>query len=63
MVSILGSLFGIPLAPVFPPLMHNSLVKDLSPYRRYMNYCVVGIGLLAMGAATIVFWDNGAGGG
>lgn len=27
-VSILGSLFGIPLALVFPPLMHNSLVLD-----------------------------------
>jgi len=58
-VSILGSLFGIPLALVFPPLMHNSLVQD----KKVMNYCVVGVGLFAMGAAsfaTIVSWDKGA---
>ena len=62
-VSILGSLFGIPLALVFPPLMHNSLVKDSPASLKAMNYCVVGIGFLAMGAAsfaTIVSWDKGA---
>ena len=89
-VSILGSLFGIPLALVFPPLMHNSLVlnpqqqsggsgnaaaadpSSSSPSydniktQRYANYCVVVIGVLAMGAAsfaTIVTWDKGAEGG
>ena len=62
-VSILGSLFGIPLALVFPPLMHNQLVKDSSTTIRMMNYCVVVIGVLAMGVtsfATIVSWNRGA---
>lgn len=60
-VSILGSLFGIPLALVFPPLMHNKLVKDSA--RRLQNNVVVGVGIFAMGAAsfaTIVSWDEGA---
>ena len=62
-VSILGSLFGIPLALVFPPLMHNILVKDSSPVTRGMNYGVVVFGFFAMGAAsfaTIVSWNKGA---
>jgi proton-coupled amino acid transporter len=61
-VSILGSLFGIPLALVFPPLMHNALVEDSSQARRLMNYGIIVIGFLAMGAtsfATIVSWDKG----
>ena len=65
-VSILGSLFGIPLALVFPPLMHNSLIKESSTTTKLLNYGVVGIGFLAMGAAsfaTIVSWDKGAEGG
>ena len=65
-VSILGSLFGIPLALVFPPLMHNSLVKDSSLTTRRINYCVVVVGFFAMAAAsfnTIVTWDQGAEGG
>ena len=62
-VSILGSLFGIPLALVVPPLMHNTLVHDSSKTTRWMNYGVVVIGVLAMAAAsfaTIVSWDKGA---
>jgi solute carrier family 36 (proton-coupled amino acid transporter) len=51
-VSVLGSLFGIPLALVFPPLMHNSLIKDSSALTRWMNYFVVGIGFFAMFAAS-----------
>jgi proton-coupled amino acid transporter len=65
-VSILGSLFGIPLALVFPPLLHNVLVKDSSSTTKWMNYGVVVIGFLAMGAAsfaTIVSWDKGVEGG
>lgn len=61
-VSILGSLFGIPLALVFPPLMHNTLIKDSSKATRMMNYGVVLIGFFAMGAAsfaTIVSWNKG----
>lgn len=62
-VSILGSLFGIPLALVVPPLMHNTLVPDSSALTRTTNKAVVLIGVLAMGAAsiaTIVSWDEGA---
>lgn len=62
-VSILGSLFGIPLALVFPPLMHNSLVKDSTPATKMINYGVVVIGFFAMAAAsfnTIATWDQGA---
>lgn len=62
-VSILGSVFGIPLALVFPPLMHNVLVKDSSRATKWMNYGVVVVGVLAMGAtsfATMFSWDKGA---
>ena len=62
-VSILGSLFGIPLALVFPPLMHNALMKDSSAFTRATNYAVVAVGFFAMAAAsfnTIVQWDQGA---
>ena len=64
-VSILGSLFGIPLALVFPPLMHNALVKNKSLATRLTNYAVVVVGFLAMAAAsfnTITMWDKGADG-
>ncbi|GAX18257.1 solute carrier family 36 [Fistulifera solaris] len=59
-VSLLGSMFGIPLALVFPPLMHNRLVGD----RVKMNYVVVCFGLLAMGAAsyaTAASWNEQGG--
>eukprot|EP00339_Tiarina_fusa_P026633 CAMPEP_0117038728 /NCGR_PEP_ID=MMETSP0472-20121206/27230_1 /TAXON_ID=693140 ORGANISM="Tiarina fusus, Strain LIS" /NCGR_SAMPLE_ID=MMETSP0472 /ASSEMBLY_ACC=CAM_ASM_000603 /LENGTH=338 /DNA_ID=CAMNT_0004749031 /DNA_START=171 /DNA_END=1187 /DNA_ORIENTATION=- len=62
-VSILGSLFGIPLALVAPPLMHNRLVEDSTRTTQYMNYGVVVVGLMAMGAAsfaTLVAWEMGA---
>lgn len=62
-VSILGSLFGIPLALVFPPLMHNALVKDSTTATSVINYAVVVIGFLAMASAsfnTIVQWNHGA---
>jgi amino acid permease len=36
-VSILGSLFGIPLALVFPPLMHNNLVLNSSRNNSNIN--------------------------
>lgn len=65
-VSILGSLFGVPLALIFPPLMHNSLVKDSTRLRRSTNYCVVAVGVFAMGAtsyATIENWNNNSEGG
>ena len=62
-VSILGALFGIPLALVVPPLMHNKLVTDSSKATKWLNYVVVAIGFMAMGAAsfgTIASWDKGA---
>lgn len=62
-VSILGSLVGIPIALVYPNLMHNILVKNSSKSVRTMNYCVAGLGLFATAAAsyiTITQWDEGA---
>jgi solute carrier family 36 (proton-coupled amino acid transporter) len=62
-VSILGSLFGIPLALVYPPLMHNSMVKNSSPGRRLANHVVVFVGFVATAAAsyaTIANWRNNA---
>lgn len=65
-VSLLGSLVGIPIALIYPPLMHNRLVvKDdaSKATTKWMNNCVAGLGFLAMGVAsftTIVSWDKGA---
>jgi proton-coupled amino acid transporter len=62
-VSLLGSLVGIPIALIFPPLMHNALVKDSTRATRALNYLVASLGLVAMGTAsftTITSWDKGA---
>lgn len=62
-VSLLGSLVGIPIALIFPPLMHNKLVKGGSQSMKLTNICVASLGFFAMGAAsytTIVSWDKGA---
>ena len=62
-VSLLGSLVGIPIALIFPPLMHNLLCASDKTATRRMNYLVAGLGLGAMGAAsyaTITSWDKGA---
>ena len=61
-VSLLGSLVGIPIALIYPPLMHNRLVKG-NQQTRLKNNIVAGIGLLATGVAsfvTIISWDEGA---
>ena len=61
-VSLLGSLVGIPIALIYPPLMHNKLVKG-SQETRLMNNCVACIGVIAMACAsftTIMQWDKGA---
>mmetsp|Transcript_9072 Transcript_9072/g.19614 ORF Transcript_9072/g.19614 Transcript_9072/m.19614 type:complete len:642 (-) Transcript_9072:73-1998(-) len=61
-VSLLGSLVGMPIALVYPPLMHNFLVKDSSATDRFMNYFVSIVGLIATVAAsyaTIANWDIG----
>ena len=67
-VSILGSLFGIPLALIFPPLMHNNLVVQKDPSRSQsfepkLNYAVVVVGIVATFVAsynTLVTWNEGA---
>jgi proton-coupled amino acid transporter len=62
-VSLLGSLVGIPIALIYPPLMHNILVRDGSMATTWMNNLVAGVGFLAMGATsytTIAQWDRGA---
>jgi proton-coupled amino acid transporter len=61
-VSLLGSLVGMPIALVYPPLMHNIMVKDAPRSTRYMNYFVSGIGgfaTVAASYATIVNWNEG----
>jgi solute carrier family 36 (proton-coupled amino acid transporter) len=61
-VSLLGSLVGMPIALVYPPIMHNILVKDAPAKARYMNYVVSGIGgfaTIAASYATIVNWNQG----
>ena len=61
-VSILGSLFGIPLALIIPPLMHNILITDSPNSTRYMNNGSMVIGFVAMIVAsitTIISWDEG----
>mmetsp|Transcript_37750 Transcript_37750/g.75223 ORF Transcript_37750/g.75223 Transcript_37750/m.75223 type:complete len:96 (+) Transcript_37750:1392-1679(+) len=62
-VSLLGSLVGIPIALIYPPLMHNVLAKDASPTTRWMNIAVTALGFMVMGAAsctTILSWNKGA---
>lgn len=61
-VSLLGSLVGIPIALIYPPLMHNKLVKS-SQTTRFLNYSLSLIGFVATGMAsytTIVSWNEGA---
>ena len=60
-VSLLGSLVGIPIALVYPPLMHNRIVQA-SRSIRVMNYCLAAVGLCASLVAsytTIASWDQG----
>lgn len=62
-VSLLGSLVGMPIALIYPPIMHNILVKDSSVTIRSMNYFVATVGLIATvvtSYATIVNWNVGA---
>ena len=61
-VSLMGSLLGCPIAFVFPPLIHSSLVgraNKLSTRRKYLNYLVAGLGVVAMilaSAVTLMTW-------
>jgi proton-coupled amino acid transporter len=61
-VSLLGSLVGMPIALVYPPLMHNLIVKNSSSTEKCMNYVVSSVGLIATVAAsyaTIANWNEG----
>jgi len=61
-VSLLGSLVGIPIALIFPPMMHSQLCKP-TLWQWWMNCGVAGIGVFAMCATsftTVVLWDKGA---
>ena len=63
-VSLLGSLVGIPIALIYPPLIHNKLVKS-NGATKLLNNCVACLGVVAMGAAsytTIASWEKGADG-
>lgn len=60
-VSLLGSLVGMPIALIYPPLMHNILVKDSSSTVTFMNYFVATIGMIATVATsycTIANWGE-----
>lgn len=61
-VSLLGSLVGVPIALIFPPLMHNKLV-NASTLTQSMNVCVATLGIVAMIACsynTISSWNEGS---
>jgi proton-coupled amino acid transporter len=62
-VSLIGSFVGIPIALIYPPLMHNKLVPESSVLTKVLNICLAVVGLFAAGAAsytTIVSWNEGA---
>ncbi|KAL3939928.1 MAG: hypothetical protein SGBAC_005437 [Bacillariaceae sp.] len=62
-VSLLGSLVGIPIALIFPPIMHNILGRDLSISTKVLNTLVASLGFVVMGVTsyiTIIQWDRGA---
>lgn len=51
-VSLSGSVVGIPLAFVIPPLIQIELNDGLDAWRKGANYCVVCLGLAAMMVCT-----------
>jgi proton-coupled amino acid transporter len=62
--SLLGGLVGIPIALIFPPLIHNILLKDrISHVTIWMNYIVSFMGCIAMVLSTYITlhsWKYGA---
>lgn len=64
-VSLMGSLFGCPIAYVIPPMIHTRLVlnqqehsgtekeRSYRRYRLYCNYLAIAFGLIAMIMASI----------
>lgn len=59
-VSLLGALLGVPLAFIFPPLIHSKVVPS-APKRT--NLAVAVAGLLAMVGATFTTLETWSGGG
>ena len=72
-VSLLGSLVGIPIALIFPPLMHTIISEKrygsiggsnkLTLGTKILNYTISTLGIIAMCVAsytTIIMWDKGA---
>ena len=50
---------------IYPPLMHNRLVKDSSRMTKVLNVVLSGVGVFAAAAVaasytTIASWDEGA---
>lgn len=60
-LSLLGALLGIPLAYVFPSIIHLALMEDTKHYIRIINWCVVVLGVaLCVACSTITFltWSH-----
>jgi amino acid permease len=58
-VSLLGSLFGVPLGCIFPSFIHMQLSEDQSPWMRYVNMGVVVLGTvlcLSLSGKVIATW-------
>jgi hypothetical protein len=50
----MGSVLGIPLAFIVPPLIHNKLGGDsIGKLRKIGNILCVGLGILAVAVSTI----------
>eukprot|EP00804_Cyclotella_cryptica_P030984 CCRYP_013572-RE/>CCRYP_013572-RE protein AED:0.26 eAED:0.26 QI:0/0.5/0.33/1/0/0/3/2554/339 len=53
-VGIMGSLLGIPIAFMMPPLIHNKLGGDsVGKFRKMGNHVCVGLGFVAVAISTI----------
>lgn len=53
-VGIMGSVLGIPIAFMIPPLIHNKLGGDsVGMFRKMGNLICVGLGFMAVAISTI----------
>lgn len=52
--SMLGAVCGVPLAFVFPALVHLRLVEDIKPWEKVMDYVLIISGLVLTVTITIV---------
>ena len=61
-VSLLGSLVGVPITLIFPPIMHNILCQNLSTFTTVLNYLVASLGFVitcVTSYITISQWGKG----